>query len=399
MTGGPADPHHRMAKFRGDDVWEWGPEAADADEPEPRSMSLTARLLLVQAIVLVVALAVVAATSLLLGPTMYINELFRQGHGRAARAIFQLDDVFRDVSLLSVTIGGLTAMVIATSVSFLITRRIRHSISEVGRAATRVASGEYDVRLKPSQIGSEFDDLTESFNDMAAKLNAIDQTRRQMLADLAHEMRTPLANLKGHLEGIEDGIVTLDDRTSGILAGQISRLEHLAQDMRSLTQAEEGMVHLRPDKQNPADVVVDVVAAAQQLATSRNVELAATMPSAFLAPVLMDRARMEQVLSNLVDNALRHTPAGGRVTVGLAESEGDVVFTVTDTGDGIPPEDLGRIFMRFYRVGEGREARPAGSGLGLAISKALVQAQGGTLTAASSGPGQGSEFTVRLARR
>ncbi|MFB9070682.1 sensor histidine kinase [Citricoccus parietis] len=113
----------------------------------------------------------------------------------------------------------------------------------------------------------------------------------------------------------------------------------------------------------------------------------------------MDRARMEQVLSNLVDNALRHTPAGGRVTVGLAEREEDVVFTVTDTGDGIPPEDLGRIFMRFYRVGEGREARPAGSGLGLAISKALVQAQGGTLTASSSGPGQGSEFTVRLARR
>lgn len=212
-------------------------------------------------------------------------------------------------------------------------------------------------------------------------------------------MRTPLASLKGHLEGIEDGIVTLDDRTSGILAGQISRLEHLAQDMRSLTQAEEGMVHLRPSKQDTADVVVDVVAAAQQLATSRQVELVTTVPQAPLAPVLMDRARMDQVLSNLVDNALRHTPAGGRVTVGLTEREGQVVYTVTDTGEGIPAEDLNHIFMRFYRVGDGREARPAGSGLGLAISKALVQAQGGTLTAASSGPGQGSEFTVHLTRR
>jgi two-component system, OmpR family, sensor histidine kinase BaeS len=384
---------------RGNDIWEWGPEDREPGEPEPRAMSMTVRLLLVQAVVLLIAMGVVAATTLLIGPQMYVNELFRQGHGRAARAILDLGDVFRSVSLLSVTIGGLTAIVVATSVSFLITRQIRRSIDEVGQAANRVAAGEYDVRLSPSQLGSEFDDLTGSFNDMAARLNAVDKTRRQMLADLAHEMRTPLANLKGHLEGIEDGIIILDERTSAILAGQVSRLEHLAQDMKSLTQAEEGVIHLSPSRQDPADLVVDVVAAEQQLAKLREVDLEATVPPAPLAAVMMDRARMEQVLNNLVANALRHTPAGGKVTVGLAEAEGEVVYTVTDTGEGIVPEDLDRIFMRFYRVGEGREAKPGGSGLGLAISKALVQAQGGTLTAASEGSGHGSVFTVRLPRQ
>jgi two-component system, OmpR family, sensor histidine kinase BaeS len=384
---------------RGNDIWEWGPEDREPGEPEPRAMSMTVRLLLVQAVVLLIAMGVVAATTLLIGPQMYVNELFRQGHGRAARAILDLGDVFRSVSLLSVTIGGLTAIVVATSVSFLITRQIRRSIDEVGQAANRVAAGEYDVRLSPSQLGSEFDDLTGSFNDMAARLNAVDKTRRQMLADLAHEMRTPLANLKGHLEGIEDGIIILDERTSAILAGQVSRLEHLAQDMKSLTQAEEGVIHLSPSRQDPADLVVDVVAAEQQLAKLREVDLEATVPPDPLAAVMMDRARMEQVLNNLVANALRHTPAGGKVTVGLAEAEGEVVYTVTDTGEGIVPEDLDRIFMRFYRVGEGREAKPGGSGLGLAISKALVQAQGGTLTAASEGSGHGSVFTVRLPRQ
>jgi two-component system, OmpR family, sensor histidine kinase BaeS len=399
MSRAPSAVKVRPERLRGKDIWEWGPEDRAPGEPEPGPVSMTVRLLFVQAIVLLIALGVVAATTLLIGPQMYVGELLRQGHGRAARAIFELNDVFRSVSLLSVTIGGLTAFVVATSVSFLITRQIRRSIDEVGRAANRVAAGEYDVRLSPSQLGAEFDDLTGSFNDMAARLNAVDQTRRQMLADLAHEMRTPLANLKGHLEGIEDGIVILDDRTSAILAGQVNRLEHLAQDMKSLTQAEEGMVHLSPSLQDPAELMVDVVAASQQLARGREVELSAAMPRVPIAPVAMDRARMEQVLSNLVDNALRHTPDGGQVTVGLADSGGEVVYTVRDTGEGIVPEDLSRIFMRFYRVGEGREAKPGGSGLGLAISKALVQAQGGTLAAASDGPGQGAVFTVRLPRR
>jgi signal transduction histidine kinase len=284
-------------------------------------------------------------------------------------------------------------------VSVLVTRQIRHSVSQVGEAANRIASGEFDIRLEPSNLGSEFDALVESFNDMAAKLEAVDQTRRQLLADLAHEMRTPLASLKGHLEGIEDGIVPRTHGTAAILAAQITRLEHLAQDMRALTQAEEGTLHLRLSHHDPADLVIDTIAAAEPTARSRQVELRARVPGGAVSDVMVDRRRMDQVLSNLVENALRHTPAGGQVTVGLSEGTDEVAFTVSDNGEGIDAEDLSRIFMRFYRVGEGREGKPGGSGLGLAISKALVEAQGGTLTAASAGPGQGSAFTVRMPRR
>jgi signal transduction histidine kinase len=377
------------------DVWE---RNDDREADRPRA-SLTVRFLVVQVVVLVVGLAVMAVTTLLIGPQMYVNELLREGRGRAIRAIFDLDNSFRDVSLLAMTVGGLTALVIAVVVSILVTRQIRHSVSQVGEAANRIASGEFDIRLEPSRLGSEFDTLVDSFNDMTAKLEAVDQTRRQLLADLAHEMRTPLASLKGHLEGIEDGIVPRNPDTAAILSSQITRLEHLAQDIRALTQAEEGTLHLRLSRHDPADLVIDTIAAAEPTARSRQVDLLARVPGGAVSDVMLDRRRMDQVMSNLVDNALRHTPPGGQVTVGLSEATNEVSFSVSDTGEGIDAEDLSRIFMRFYRVGEGREGKPGGSGLGLAISKALVEAQGGTLTAASAGPGQGSEFTVRMPRR
>ncbi|MDI3331841.1 MAG: HAMP domain-containing sensor histidine kinase [Micrococcus sp.] len=377
------------------DLW----EQQDSGDAEAPRASLTARFLVVQLLVLVVGLAVMAVTTLLIGPQMYVNELLREDRGRGIRAVLDLDNAFREVSLLAMTVGGLTALVFAVVVSVLVSRQIRHSVSQVGEAANRIASGEFVIRLAPSTLGSEFDALVDSFNDMAAKLEAVDQTRRQMLADLAHEMRTPLASLKGHLEGIEDGIVPRNQDSAAILSAQIARLEHLAKDMRALTQAEEGMLHLRLGHHDPADLVIDTIAAAEPTARSRQVELRAQVPGGAVADVMVDRRRMDQVLSNLVDNAVRHTPPGGRVTVSVAEGTHEVSFTVSDTGEGIDAEDLSRIFMRFYRVGEGREGKPGGSGLGLAISKALVEAQGGTLTAASSGPGRGAEFTVRMPRR
>lgn len=379
-----------------DEMWEELDEAWDTDVPRA---SLTVRFLGVQILVLVVGLAVMAVTTLLIGPQMYINELIREDRGRAIRAIFDLDNSFREVSLLAMTVGGLTALVFAVVVSVLVTRRIRQSVSQVGEAANRIASGEFDIRLEPAGLGSEFDTLVESFNDMAAKLETVDQTRRQMLADLAHEMRTPLASLKGHLEGIEDGIVPRTQDTAVILSAQITRLEHLAQDMRALTLAEEGMLHLQLRHHDPVHLVRDTIAAAEPTARARQVDLSAQVSGGAVSHVMVDRRRMDQVLSNLVENALRHTPAGGRVTVGLSEGADEVSFTVSDNGEGIDAEDLSRIFMRFYRVGEGREGKPGGSGLGLAISKALVEAQGGRLSAASDGPGQGAEFTVRIPRK
>ncbi|WP_309126529.1 HAMP domain-containing sensor histidine kinase [Kocuria sp.] len=359
---------------------------------------LTVRLMLAQISVLLAGLAIVLLTAVLAGPTMFYDELIDAGHVEEATGLGleHLEDALRPVSLIALGVGAVPALCIAGLLSFYLYRTIGRSLASFTAAARQVAAGHYDVRIPSAGLGPEFDSLAASFNDMAAKLNAVDATRRQMLADLAHEMRTPLANLKGHLEGIEDGVVPLDERTTGILHAQITRLERLARDIRALTRAEEGLLRLQPTTVDMAHLAQQAVAAVEPLAAQKNITVAAAGVTA--APAVLDGERMGQVLGNLIENALRHTPPRGRVTVHTDLDPVSVTVTVTDTGDGIAAEALPHVFQRFYRAEAGRESDHGGSGLGLAISKALVEAQGGTLEATSPGRGQGAAFRVRLPR-
>ncbi|VEH41199.1 Signal transduction histidine-protein kinase BaeS [Kocuria rosea] len=364
--------------------WSWSP--------------LTVRLMLAQTAVLAIGLIIVVITAVLIGPSMFYHELVETGHADAATGLVHLEDAFRSVSLTALTIGGLPALYIAGMLTFYLYRTIGRSLTSFSTAAGEVAAGNYQVRVTSTKLGPEFDSLAGSFNDMAAKLDAVDTTRRQMLADLAHEMRTPLASLKGHLEGIEDGVVEWDERTTGILYAQIARLERLARDIRQLTAAEEGMTHLQLTLQDPGRLAAQATAAVQQDATAQNVSVTAISTGMEVTPVLVDQERMGQVLGNLLENALRHTPSGGSITVHTDHTPEAVTVTVTDTGEGIDPEHLPHVFERFYRANSGREAHRGGSGLGLAISKSLVEAQGGTLEVTSEGPGRGSRFRIRLPR-
>ncbi|MGK7222771.1 sensor histidine kinase [Kocuria flava] len=354
--------------------------------------------MLAQTAVLAIGLIIVVITAVLIGPSMFYHELVETGHADAATGLVHLEDAFRSVSLTALTIGGLPALYIAGMLTFYLYRTIGRSLTSFSTAAGEVAAGNYQVRVTSTKLGPEFDSLAGSFNDMAAKLDAVDTTRRQMLADLAHEMRTPLASLKGHLEGIEDGVVEWDERTTGILYAQIARLERLARDIRQLTAAEEGMTHLQLTLQDPGRLAAQATAAVQQDATAQNVSVTAISTGMEVTPVLVDQERMGQVLGNLLENALRHTPSGGSITVHTDHTPEAVTVTVTDTGEGIDPEHLPHVFERFYRANSGREAHRGGSGLGLAISKSLVEAQGGTLEVTSEGPGRGSRFRIRLPR-
>ena len=359
---------------------------------------LTVRLMLAQTAVLAVGLLIVVVTAVLIGPNMFYEELIDVGHADEAEGLVHLEDIFRWVSFTALAIGVLPALGIAGLLSFYLYRTIGRSLASFSTAAGEVAVGNYDVRVTSAELGPEFDALAGSFNEMAAKLSAVDATRRRMLADLAHEMRTPLASLKGHLEGIEDGVVALDEHTTGILNAQITRLERLARDIRQLTAAEEGMARLQLTPQDPQHLADQAVAAIEPDAVGKGVSITSGSTGLVVTPLPLDPERMGQVLSNLLENALRHTPAGGSITVRTDHAPEAVTYTVTDSGEGISAESLPHVFERFYRAHSGREAHRGGSGLGLAISKALVEAQGGTLEVTSDGPGRGASFRIHLPR-
>ncbi|EON22205.1 ATPase domain-containing protein [Nocardioides sp. CF8] len=215
-----------------------------------------------------------------------------------------------------------------------------------------------------------------------------------MLADLAHEMRTPLATIDAHLEALEDGVRHLDSDTVTVLRSSTHRLRRLAEDIGAVSHAEEGDLRLDPRSVDATEVAATAVDAARDRYEAKGVRFDVDLHPA--GRVDVDPDRIGQVLGNLIDNALRHTPAGGRVTVSCRRVDDWVEYAVADTGDGIAAEHLPHLFDRFYRVDTARDRHHGGSGIGLAIAKALIEAHRGGISATSAGPGHGSTFTVRI---
>lgn len=275
--------------------------------------TLTVRLMLAQTAVLLIGLVAVFATAAAVGPAMFHRELLLAGHPDGSTGLVHVEHAFRRVGFTAMAIGAIPGLCIAGVLSFYLHRTIGRSLRSFTAAARQVAENNYDVRVAPSGVGPEFDSLAASFNDMAGKLNTIETTRRQMLADLAHEMRTPLASLRGHLEGIQDGVVELDDRTHALLQAQITRLERLARDIRQLTQAEEGVTHLQPLEVNVEELVAQAVAAIATSAAAHNVTMRTLSTGTDESPAVLDPERTAQVLGNLLENALRHTSTGGHI--------------------------------------------------------------------------------------
>jgi signal transduction histidine kinase len=224
---------------------------------------------------------------------------------------------------------------------------------------------------------------------MTSRLEAQDQVRRQLMADIAHELRTPLTIIQGRLEGLLDGVYPRDNgQLEGIL-GDTRVLARLVEDLRTLAHAESGTLALHKEPTDAASVIADAVQACRPDANARDVALGHDAGAA-LPMIEVDPVRLREVLMNLLTNAIRHTPAGGQVAVSASALDGQVQLRVTDTGSGIAPDELPRIFERFYK---GRSS--AGSGLGLPIARGIVEAHGGTITADST-PGRGTSVTVTL---
>lgn len=363
----------------------------------PRTLTrtgLAGRLFASLAIVVLAGALTAWLVAGVLGPPIFHDHLVQAGLTEPDTALAHVEEAFRTASTLSLTVAVLAAAGTSLAVSVFLTTRISRSLGSLTAAATRVAGGRYDTQVPPPGMGAEFDELAAAFNHMAARLDASEHLRRRLLGDVAHELRTPVATLDAYLEGLEDGVTTLDARTVEVLRAQTTRLTRLAEDLAAVTRAEGGDLGMRTAPVVPADLVATAVSAARERAASAGVDLTAvTAPD---LPVLQgDPERLAQVLENLVDNAVRHSP-GGTVTVAADRLADGVALSVTDTGEGIAAEHLPHVFERFYRADSARDRAHGGSGIGLAIAKALVEAHGGSISAHSGGPGTGARFEVRL---
>jgi signal transduction histidine kinase len=360
-----------------------------------RRPGLAARLLAVQLLAIGAGALTFALVALAAGPPLFRSHV-RDALGTMPAALSRhLDDAFAASAGISIGIGTAAALATAVAVSLLATRRLSRPVHDLGAAADRVAVGDYTAGVTPPGLGPELDALAAAFNAMAAALRATETTRRRLIADAAHELRTPLATLDAYLEGLVDGIREPSPETWELLSAQTARLGRLADDIALASRAEEGQLPLHPVPVAASQLVASAVQAARPGYDAKGVQLSEWLP-AELPDMIADPERLAQVLGSLLDNALRHTPPGGQVTVSTGAPAHDLMITVTDTGEGIAAEHLPHIFERFYRADAGRDRTRGGSGIGLTIARALVAAHGGTLSAASDGPGTGARFTITL---
>lgn len=299
----------------------------------------------------------------------------------SALGIVQAGSVVR---LASVAVLLLVAIAVATAVRGV--RRLAWPLGDVVNAASRIEAGDFTVRV-PERGPRELRSVARAFNAMTARLRANEERRRSFLADVTHELRTPLSVIRGQAEAIADGVYPGDADHLAPIIDAARTLEVLADDLRTLALSETGSLVLAREHVDPVALVHDAVAALQTQADAATVALTTeTGPNVPMAD--LDPARIRSVIGNLVSNALRHTPSGGAIQVSVRRSDGGIGVTVTDTGDGIPPELLPHVFERFVRA-----PGSPGSGLGLAIARDIVGAHGGTITIESQ---QGSGTSVRL---
>jgi signal transduction histidine kinase len=360
--------------------------------------SLGAKLLLAQMLVVVAGSLTLAVVALAVAPGVFHTHV-RMALGTIPPEVgHHLDEGLARAMLVALGTGTGVAVATALGVSLILARRITSPVRALARAAGQVARGGYTARVPQPAGGDELATLSGAFNDMAEALHTSEQRRQELLADLAHELRTPLATIDGYLEGVSDGVMLSDQQTLQVLQAETARLRRLVDDLNAVSRAEERQLDLQLTRCQPDKLITAAVQAAQAAYTAKEVTLAARMDR-HLPQITADPDRIGEVLANLLANALRHTPPGGRVEVTATQTpQGHLQISVTDTGEGIPPELLERIFERFYRVDRARTRTPnsGGSGIGLTITRAIVHAHGGQIHAHSQGPGHGARFDITL---
>jgi signal transduction histidine kinase len=290
-------------------------------------------------------------------------------------------------------INAVIVIAVAVLLGVVLTRSITGPLRELTTATRAVAQGDLDQRVRV-RSGDEVGELAAAFNQMSAELARAQKSRRQMTADIAHELRTPISIILGHADAVHEGALPASRETFDIIREETTRLERLVEDLRTLSRADAGELTLMPSRQSAHKLLERAVTAHMPHAQEKGVELR-VVPGEGDSEINVDRDRMLQVLDNLLANGLRYTPTGGQVTLGWLTRLDVIEIRVTDTGPGMSEEERARVFDRFYRADPSRQRDGGGSGLGLAIAKSIVESHGGRIWVESE-LGSGATFVIQL---
>ena len=303
----------------------------------------------------------------------------------------EIEQAFLESLDRALLIGLLVSVVIAVLLAAVVSGRIMRPIARIRSGARRLAGGHYDERI-PLPADTELSELAEDFNELAATLQETELRRMQLVSEVAHELRTPLTTIQGYMEGLIDGVVEPSDEVYASVADEAARLQRVAADLSVLSRIEEGAITFKFETVDLSMVAERVANRLRQQYADQGVALELHLET--LLPVSGDPDRLAQVFTNVIGNALGHTPTGGSVVVASLETGELARVTVTDTGHGIAADDLGRVFDRFYRAEQ--DPHSTGTGIGLTIARSIVRSHGGDLTAHSEGPGSGATFTIDI---
>lgn len=361
-----------------------------------------------------VLLGVVGITTVFLVATALAPALFRWhieaalheegGPGGSAPVIIpdaemtrHLMEAFNAAQGRGLLFASMVAILVSLLLSFFVARQVILPLRQIAQAARRIQAGHYTERVSVSPLHQtdELGQIAASVNELATSLEATEQKRLELIGDVAHELRTPIAHIEGFLEGLLDGVVEPSIPTWALLHTEAGRLRRLVDDLQELSRAEAHQIPLHLQAVSPArlaEMACDPLASQfEEKGLTLLVQVASDLPL-----VLADLDRAVQVLTNLLANALRYTPAPGSVELAVRCDERTAIFRITDTGIGLSSDQLLHIFERFYRVEKSRSRALGGSGIGLTIARSLAEAMGGQLAAESAGTGRGSTFTFTL---
>ena len=347
-----------------------------------------------------VAVLSAAATFLVvrqLAPALFDESMQRQpqgpgwGQGQARALREQFAESVDQALVVGALVGAAAAAIFGAWAAYALIR----PIGRLQTATRAMAKGRYAVPVAVPRE-KELAELVTDVNTLGEALATTEARRVRLLGEVAHEMRTPLTVIDGDVEGMIDGVIPSTTTELGQVSEEVRRLRRLSENLSALSRAEEGRLELHVQRVDLRDLASSTTERLRPQAEDAGLQLALE-PGPAALPVEVDVDHIAQVVTNLVGNAMRATPEGGRVTVTCRAEGGRAVLTVSDTGEGLDHEDLERIFERFYRVpGRRRGEHDTGSGIGLTIARGIVRTHGGDIAAASPGADQGSTFTVRL---